>query len=151
MSTRSEIAVVNEDGSIKSIYCHSDGYIEYMGVLLNNYYNDLEKAKEIINENDCSMLSTTIYKSRFYNSWRGENTKAKEFTDLKDLMNHFRNDIFVEYIYLFKKGLWFVSELKFIKNPEDNFHRCISYHTKFKPLSHLLSLIDKPYNFEEVA
>ena len=151
MSTRSEIAVENEDGSIKSIYCHSDGYIEYMGVLLNNYYNDFEKAKEIINENDCSMLSTTINKSRFYNSWNGENTKAKEFTDLKDLMNHFQNDIFVEYIYLFRKGIWFVSKLKFIDNPVDNYHHCISYHTKFIPLSHLLSVIDKPYNFEEVA
>ena len=152
MSTRSEIAIQNEDGSIESIYCHSDGYLSYMGVLLNGYYNSFEKAKSIINENDCSALAPTIAESRFYNSWRGENTKAKNFYSEYVFMSELADNIFAEYIYLFKEGQWFVSELKMIEeNPKDNYLHCMGYHTKLVPLSDALSKVKKPYPFEEVA
>ena len=68
MATRSEIAIENADGSIKSVYCHSDGYIKYLGVMLKKHYNNFDKASSIINENDCSVLKPTIKQSRFYNS-----------------------------------------------------------------------------------
>ena len=151
MSTRSEIAIENADGSIQSIYCHSDGYLSYMGVLLNSYYNSFEKAKSIINENDCSALTTTIEESRFYNSWRGENTQAKTFGNEYSFMEYFQDSIFAEYLYLFKDGQWFVSKLKFLDNPADNYSHCIGYHTKFVSLSDALSKVNDPYNFEEVA
>ena len=100
MSTRSEIAIQRMDGSIESVYCHSDGYLSYMGVLLNGYYNSLRKARSIINQkNDCSMLSTTIEKSRFYNSWRNENTKAKEFMNEYAFMDYFSSNVWNIFIY----------------------------------------------------
>ncbi len=34
MATRSNIGIVNEDGSITGIYCHYDGYPEYVGKML---------------------------------------------------------------------------------------------------------------------
>ena len=151
MSSRSEIAIQRMDGSIESVYCHSDGYLSYMGVLLNGYYNSLRKARSIINQNDCSMLSTTIEKSRFYNSWRNENTKAKEFMNEYAFMDYFSSNVFAEYIYLFKDGQWFVSELNFVDNPKDNYSHCLAYHTKFVPLSEALTRVEKPYPFEEVA
>ena len=42
MSTRASIARVTEDGDIKSIYSHSDGYPSYMLKLLANNYSSVE-------------------------------------------------------------------------------------------------------------
>ena len=134
MSTRSEIAVEIKDGSISSIYCHSDGYLEYNGKILKNYYNSYILASDIINQNDCSSLGETIEESRFYNTWRNEDTKAKNFDNEYLFMERFSNDIFAEYIYLFKDDKWYVSELKIIDSPDDNYKDYIAYHTKFTPL-----------------
>ena len=155
MSTRSEIAVEYSDGSIKSIYCHSDGYLSYNGVILNENYDTLELANSIIEQGDCSILKQTIDESRFYNTWRNENTKAKTFTNEYAFMSHFANDIFAEYIYLFKNGKWLVSSLEFLDNPNDNYTHCIGYHTKFLILEEALIIRlggrdDKPYFNQEV-
>ena len=139
MSTRSEIAIENKDGSISSIYCHSDGYLEYNGQILNNHYNSYELALSIIKQNDCSSLGETIEDSRFYNTWRNEDTKAKIFDSEYHFMQEFGDNIFAEYIYLFKDDEWYVSELKFIDNPHDNYNHCIGYHTKFTLLDIALS------------
>ena len=155
MSTRSEIAVEYSDGSIKSIYCHSDGYLSYNGVILNENYDTLELANSIIEQGDCSILKQTIDESRFYNTWRNENTKAKTFVNEYDFMSHFANDIFAEYIYLFKNGKWLVSSLEFLDNPNDNYTHCIGYHTKLLILEEALIIRlggrdDKPYFNQEV-
>ena len=138
MSTRSEIAIENKDGSISSIYCHSDGYIEHNGYLLNKHYKSYDLALSIINQNDCSYLGETIEDSRFYNSWRNENTKSKKYNNEACFMQDFNNDIFAEYIYLFKNNKWYVSALKMLNNPNDNYSHCISYHNKFTLLDDLI-------------
>lgn len=134
MSTRSEIAIQEADGTIRSIYCHSDGYIKYVGVMLKKYYNNFNKASSIINQNDCSVLKPTIEESRFYNSWRGEDTKAKHFNNEYAFMKYFEKDIFAEYIYLFKDNQWHVSKLVLADNPDNNYYHCLSYRTQFEPL-----------------
>ena len=139
MSTRSEIAIENKDGSISSIYCHSDGYIEHNGYLLNKHYKSHKLALSIIEQNDCSYLGETIEESRFYNSWRNENTKYKKFNNESSFMQDFNNDIFAEYIYLFKNNKWYVSQLKMLDNPNDNYGHCISYHTKFILLDDIIN------------
>lgn len=147
MSTRSEIAIENKDESISSIYCHSDGYLEYNGHILNNHYNSYELASSIINQNDCSSLGETIEDSRFYNTWRNEDTKSKKFDSEYHFMQEFGHNIFAEYIYLFKDDKWYVSELKTIDNPQDNYINYIAYHTEFTPLDIALSNLPS----EEIA
>ena len=147
MSTRSEIAIENKDESIFSIYCHSDGYLEYNGHILNNHYNSYELASSIINQNDCSSLGETIEDSRFYNTWRNEDTKSKKFDSEYHFMQEFGHNIFAEYIYLFKDDKWYVSELKTIDNPQDNYNHYIAYHTKFTLLDIALSNLPS----EEIA
>jgi hypothetical protein len=146
MSTRSEIAIENKDGSISSIYCHSDGYLEYNGHILNNHYNSYELASSIINQNDCSSLGETIEDSRFYNTWRNEDTKSKKFDSEFHFMQEFEHNIFAEYIYLFKDDKWYVSELKTIDN-QDSYNDYIAYHTKFTLLDIALSNLPS----EEIA
>ena len=111
MSTRSRIAVVESPSKVLSIYCHSDGYIEGNGICLQEYYNSQEKALQIIKQNDCSYLCSTIEESRFYNTWRGEETRALRFHNIEDCLDHaFHKDEFtgIEYFYIWMGTQWMV-------------------------------------------
>ena len=105
MSTRSSIAILTEDNKIKSIYCHSDGYPEYMGVTLKKHYNNADKAQKIIAQNDCSFLDETIETSQFYNTWRNENTKALVWNSKKEWLAY-AGDAGLEFVYLFDGSEW---------------------------------------------
>ena len=56
MSTHSYIGVVEEDGTLKYVYCHSDGYPSYLGRMLLTYYNTPELAIGLVNLGDLSMV-----------------------------------------------------------------------------------------------
>lgn len=123
MSTRSRIAIKNADGSIKSIYCHWDGYLCGVGETLLENYKDENKIKELIALGDISSLSENInppsgVKHTFDHSYpgvviayhrdRGEVFHDRTCVDENDLMNYF-NDSDEEFLYIFKDGKWFVA------------------------------------------
>lgn len=59
MSTRSSIAV-QQDGKVKSVYCHFDGYPSHNGKMLLENYNSQEKADAIVALGDMSCLYESI-------------------------------------------------------------------------------------------
>ena len=108
MSTRSSIALLNPDNTITAIYCHSDGYPTGVGAMLKANYASIAGAKAILAEGDCSILDKTIAESRFYNTWRGENTFARSFNSQEDWLKWLgRSDC--EYAYLFSNNEWKVA------------------------------------------
>jgi len=60
MATRSRIAIEHEDGTVESIYCHFDGYIENNGKILFENYVDREKVKKLISLGDISYLAEEV-------------------------------------------------------------------------------------------
>ena len=60
MATRSTIAMKTPEGKIRSIYCHWDGYLDYNGKVLMNYYTDPAKVLKLINLGDISSLKEQI-------------------------------------------------------------------------------------------
>lgn len=56
MATRSNIGMIQEDGTIKAIYCHWDGYPEGVGQTLSSYYSSIDKVKSLLNLGDISSL-----------------------------------------------------------------------------------------------
>lgn len=58
MSTRCRIGILQDGGSIKSIYCHFDGYPEGVGVTLLNDYTDVEKINKLLDLGDISCLGS---------------------------------------------------------------------------------------------
>lgn len=112
MSTNSRIGIY-ENGAVKSIYCHWDGYIEHNGDILFNHYDTAERVNELIMLGDLSVLDCVIgEKTDFdtpshnqciaYHRDRGEelNIRASTIEYLSE---------WEEYNYLFKDGKWFVS------------------------------------------
>jgi hypothetical protein len=47
MSTRSRIAIENQNGSVTSIYCHFDGYISGVGKTLKECYTRSIRSRRI--------------------------------------------------------------------------------------------------------
>ena len=59
MSTRSNIGILNEDGTVNYIYCHFDGYLEHNGDILNEHYTTESKVRMLIGLGDLSMLGVS--------------------------------------------------------------------------------------------
>jgi len=60
MSTRSSIAIKNEDGTVESVYVHSDGYPSHVGYILQEYYNSEERIHKLLDLGDLSVLEKNI-------------------------------------------------------------------------------------------
>ena len=122
MATRSTIAKLSKDGIIKSVYCHSDGYLEHNGKILNEYYKDESKVDELLAHGDISSLNENIgvkldfddYMSfhekkqcRFYHRDRGEDLMFNEFESDIEYIEYAGDDA-NGFIYLYAYGAWYV-------------------------------------------
>jgi hypothetical protein len=111
MATRSRIAIENQDGTVDSIYCHFDGYVDGVGKTLFNHY-DQEKLEKLLELGDISSLGTSIEDTVAYCRDRGEDLHFTTFKDIEDLgENGFNSG--EEYVYcLPKSGIWKVYTLQ---------------------------------------
>ena len=118
MATRSNIGIVNLDKSITGIYCHWDGYPEYVGKMLLNHYNNDDIVNGLMNLGDLSILSESLYSDNnrhtfnnpqdgvcvAYGRDRGDTgSDSRTFEDLGEY-EHFGSG--VDYQYLFENGKW---------------------------------------------
>lgn len=60
MSTRSNIGIINEDGSVDVIYCHWDGYPCHNGALLLHHYKEEDKVRRLMRLGDISYLAEKL-------------------------------------------------------------------------------------------
>ena len=120
MATRSNIAIVNSDKSISSIYCHWDGYPEYVGKMLLNHYNNVGIINELLDLGNLSQLCEKLYSDNnshtfdkpqdgvcvAYGRERGEkDQEAIVFEDLGEFEDSAKNS-WADYQYLFEDGKW---------------------------------------------
>ena len=105
MSTRSTISVVQKDNSVKSVYCHFDGYINNgVGEYLKSYFNSDRLANNVISEGDISSIHGKSVDS--YYSKRGEDINIETYTNLESF---YSNKDKQEFNYLFINDEWQVS------------------------------------------
>jgi hypothetical protein len=131
MATRSRIGLKLDDGTIKQVYCHWDGYVEGVGLKLVENYNTIDKAEELINLGDISSLGCNISTDEphtfdnpvngvtvFYMRDRGENgVEAKTLTMSEWMSVAYSSSI--DFYYLFADGEWEVCELSSKKEWEN--------------------------------
>jgi hypothetical protein len=108
MATRSTIGVEQEDGTIKAIYCHWDGYPEGVGAGLATYYNSKEQAEALISLGGFSSLRETLEETKA-EAYGTESDKARTFTGVQNWLKNFNAG--EEYFYLYREGTgWKYSE-----------------------------------------
>lgn len=122
MSTRSTIAMTGPDGLIRSIYCHSDGYLAHVGEVLFKHYWDPDKIAALIALGGLSCLYRFLEppqgeKHDFdrprgevtiaYHRDRGDPVRIQEHADLKSFRRTMREHGF-SYTYHFHEGAWWV-------------------------------------------
>ena len=71
MATRSRIGIQLADESILSVYCHWDGYPEWLGRILKTHYNSRAKVAELIDGGDMSTCWNDNNEPEYYSA-RGE-------------------------------------------------------------------------------
>lgn len=103
MATRSNIGTRQEDGTIKAIYCHWDGYPEGVGATLTEHYNDPAKVEALLNLGDFSSIADNIEEIESY-AQRGEKgTEARTYATQEEWIEE-ASDSGCEYLYLFEKN-----------------------------------------------
>jgi len=138
MSTRSRIGIELEDGSIKSVYHHFDGYPEGLGVKLLQHYTTEESVNKLI---DGGNMSNCWSDSRF-------DVKTGKFYPIADpkptyyggdnerpIISKYRKDFFMidswqEYSYIFVpngrgQGFWAMYETN--QTFDENYDKVLSY------------------------
>ena len=105
MGTRSRVAVMHGD-VCKSVYCHYDGYLEYTGQILNDFYGSVE-ANELISRGDNSGVKKTIAEMNFYSDRGEEDVEWQVAHTFEEFLEQVEN-CGGEYYYVMKDGVWYV-------------------------------------------
>jgi hypothetical protein len=107
MATRSAIGYMRNDGSIRAVYVHWDGYLSHVGkILIENY--DLLGVDDLCDLGDISSLGETIKDTEFYGRDRNEDdVEAHEFASEHEFVDWYTDS---EFYYLIKDDKWYVSE-----------------------------------------
>lgn len=111
MATRSNIGILNQDGTVNYIYCHWDGYPEHNGSILNKHYTTGDEVRKLIALGDLSILGPEIgekqdFENRVkgtclaYGRDRGEDNIEARTCSYVD----YTKEYFEEYVYLFTPG-----------------------------------------------
>lgn len=117
MGTRSFIGRRYDDGSIRAVYCHWDGYPSNNGKILTESWNDPQDLECLLDLGDLSSLGSTLgtkhdFNERpqnactFYSRDRGEGgTEAKTYGS-EEAFHKGASDSWAEYAYLLDGGKW---------------------------------------------
>lgn len=122
MSTRSNIAYINEKGIVRSVYCHFDGYLEGVGKTLLTHYNSFDLAKKLVEPGDISHVEPSCDKPEghtfdtpvegytvYYGRDRGEPNSDPLSSEEYLVGGRLHYTGLKEFItYLFKDGRWLV-------------------------------------------
>lgn len=113
MSTRARVGMVRSNGTILSIYTHSDGYISHHGPLLLEHYDTAQKVLALMKMGDCSQLCETIEGSFFYKRDRSELGAGARSNKNQALYFWSAPQCNAEYVYLFTPHTdrWLVAEV----------------------------------------
>lgn len=101
MATRSNVGMITKERKVVVAYCHWDGYLRHNGqILLDNYKNG-GQVYDLISRGSISSLGESIESTRYLNDDLG----ATWYNSLEEYTDSMKDDIFIEYIYLWDCAL----------------------------------------------
>jgi len=93
MGTRSRIGVMHGD-TVKSVYCHWDGYLEHNGSILQKHYSQSPKANNLIALGGLSSLRPEIGEKHLFSSMEinDKDERAAYEETVKDMCTFYGRD-----------------------------------------------------------
>lgn len=111
MSTRGLIAVMDDDGSCRSIYVHNDMHESHAGKILAEHYATRKQTERLLALGDLSVLCETPETCVAYCRDRGEELHAPtQWSDRWQLAREAFDRFWANYSYLLIDGVWHVSD-----------------------------------------
>lgn len=119
MATRSNIGILNENGTFEVIYCHYDGYVAHNGKILLESYTKVSKIRKLIALGDISILAHNIGKKTDFDNRDGnqviaygrdrgeENVDARVYFSLDEYFEYVDDAIEYVYVYNVSEKRWF--------------------------------------------
>ena len=130
MGTRSIIAVMHGDVA-KAVYCHWDGYLSYVGKILQEHYADSGKVNHLISLGDISSLGPEIgtkhpfdnidakvtyqefkqqygHMTTFYGRDHGETNVGFQVLPTWAELLEYADSCSAEFVYVQNQGVWYV-------------------------------------------
>ena len=100
MATRSNIGMITKERKVVVAYCHWDGYLRHNGqILLDNYKNG-GQVYDLVSRGSISLLGKSIESTSFSGG-----INATWYNSLEEYADSLKDDIFIEYIYLWDCAL----------------------------------------------
>ena len=107
MSTRSLIGTIDNNGKCKTIYCHHDGYLEYVGEILKEYYPKKEDVENLFELGDLSSLGENLEECiAYHRDYKEEFNPPTEWESQKEIADEASSTCWAEYIYLHDGQRW---------------------------------------------
>lgn len=114
MATRSRIGKRLPDGTIKSIYCHWDGYPKHNGKILKEHYTDEAKIDALLELGDLSVLGPEIGEYQNFDNRDSHNPgwclaygRDRGETNVEaDIHKHIDDMCRESYHYVYEDGKW---------------------------------------------
>jgi hypothetical protein len=118
MATRSNIGILERDGTVTWIYCHWDGYPSHHGPILLDHYDTARKVRKLLALGDLSVLGAFVgSKHDFgdrsdgddctaYHRDRGEPWGRVGPKEVGSEEEFAKGAAWGEYVYLWKRGAW---------------------------------------------
>ena len=101
MATRSLIGYINKNNRVKLGYCHCDGYLEHNGIVLQNYYNNMEIVKNLLKGKGIHFLTDNIRKNRYFR----EDDLLLNHIRLDNLLMNLDKEMMICYFYLYHEKM----------------------------------------------
>jgi hypothetical protein len=119
MSTRSLIGYENDDGTVTFVYCHADGFVEYVGATLAQHYQVAAQIAALLTLGDLSSLGAALGERHdfyvrpdnvctFYGRDRGEADVAAKTLPDAAMFWACGGQWDAEFLYLYQDGAWWV-------------------------------------------
>lgn len=108
MATRSMIAMTQQDGTIRSIYCHWDGYPAHNGAILHQFYNHEALVTELLDDGDLSTLAPTIEDNELVQS-NVVGTPSQTFSTYAEAVEYYIES-WCEWFYKYEDGIWWARD-----------------------------------------
>lgn len=107
MATVSVIAI-KDNNSYSAIYCANDGYPEHQLKMLNNYYNDINKVKELISLGNIVILGKSSHSTEENSSTITYHKDRRQELSIMDNLNQdelldFCDNVEANYFYIYDK------------------------------------------------